>query len=250
MDEGKNYKACAEGLTSTAWRFTVLYPSYSGGGSTGGSGSDDKDDSDEVVKPDTPTVITPVSVSATEKLKAVTTVSSTKTTQTLSWNAVTGADGYKIYGSKCGEKYKLLKTVKTGSNLSFKNTKLTAGTYYKYYIEAYQNVDGKQVTINKTIPSHVVTAGSSKANPAKVTVKSTKVSISVAGKKSLQAKAVYENGKTAASGHLSTIRYKTSNSKVATVSSKGVVTAKKKGTCYVYCYAMNGIYKRVKITVK
>ena len=46
------------------------------------------------------------------------------------------------------------------------------------------------------------------------------------------------------------IRYETSNSKVATVNSKGVITAKGKGTCYIYVYAQNGVYKRIKVTVK
>lgn len=32
--------------------------------------------------------------------------------------------------------------------------------------------------------------------------------------------------------------------------SKGVVKAKKKGTCYIYAYAQNGVYKKIKITVK
>ena len=45
------------------------------------------------------------------------------------------------------------------------------------------------------------------------------------------------------------VRYESSNKKIATVSSKGVVKAKKKGNCYVYAYAQNGIYKRVKIVV-
>jgi hypothetical protein len=250
--DGDNYNAATD-LTDASWKFTISSPSASGG-STGGTvddkDEDNKDDSEDTGVEETPTVTSPVVVGTTEKLKSAATVTSTKTTQTLSWNAITGADGYMIYGAKCGSKYKLLKTVKAGSDLSFKNTKLKAGTYYKYYVVAYQVIDGEKVTINKSIASHVVTAGGSKANPAKVKVNSTNISVSVAGKKTIKAKAVYENGKTATSGHASTIRYRTSNSKIATVSSKGVVTAKKKGTCYVYCYAINGTYKRVKITVK
>ena len=38
--------------------------------------------------------------------------------------------------------------------------------------------------------------------------------------------------------------------KVATVSKDGKITAKKKGTCYVYVYAVNGCSKKVKVTVK
>ena len=37
---------------------------------------------------------------------------------------------------------------------------------------------------------------------------------------------------------------------VAAVSSKGVITAKAAGICYVYAYAQNGVFKTIKVTVK
>lgn len=46
------------------------------------------------------------------------------------------------------------------------------------------------------------------------------------------------------------ICYESSNTKVATVSKKGVIKAKAKGSCTVYVYAQNGTYKAVKVTVK
>ena len=46
------------------------------------------------------------------------------------------------------------------------------------------------------------------------------------------------------------IRYESTNKKIATVSKKGVIKAKKKGTCYVYVYAQNGVFKAVKVVVK
>ena len=45
-------------------------------------------------------------------------------------------------------------------------------------------------------------------------------------------------------------RYESTNTKIATVSGKGVIKGKKKGTCYVYVYAQNGVFKKVKVTVK
>ena len=44
--------------------------------------------------------------------------------------------------------------------------------------------------------------------------------------------------------------YKTGNKKVATVNSKGVIKAKKKGTCTIYVYAQNGVYAKVTVKVK
>lgn len=46
------------------------------------------------------------------------------------------------------------------------------------------------------------------------------------------------------------LKYETRNAAVATVSGKGVVTAKARGTCYVYAYAQNGVFKTIKVTVK
>ena len=44
--------------------------------------------------------------------------------------------------------------------------------------------------------------------------------------------------------------YESSNPKVAKVNKNGKVTAVAKGSCYVYIYAQNGIYTRVKVNVK
>ncbi|MBO4999058.1 MAG: Ig-like domain-containing protein, partial [Lachnospira sp.] len=46
------------------------------------------------------------------------------------------------------------------------------------------------------------------------------------------------------------IKYESSNTKIASVNGKGVVKAKKKGSCDIYVYAQNGVYKKIKITVK
>ena len=50
--------------------------------------------------------------------------------------------------------------------------------------------------------------------------------------------------------HAPTLRYMTSNKKVATVNSSGKITAKGKGTCTVYVFAHNGVSKQIKVTVK
>lgn len=49
----------------------------------------------------------------------------------------------------------------------------------------------------------------------------------------------------------SVLRYESSNTEVVKVSSKGKITAKSKGSCYVYVYvyAQNGAYKRIIVTV-
>ncbi|MCR5792107.1 MAG: Ig-like domain-containing protein [Lachnospiraceae bacterium] len=56
-----------------------------------------------------------------------------------------------------------------------------------------------------------------------------------------------KNGKTKTFRRVS---FESTNNKVAKVSRSGKITAKKKGSCYVYVYAQNGAYKKVKVIVK
>ena len=64
----------------------------------------------------------------------------------LSWKKVSGASGYEIrrstsyYGS-----YEKIKTISSGSTLSYTNSKLSSGRYYYYKIRAYRTVSGEKV---------------------------------------------------------------------------------------------------------
>ena len=44
--------------------------------------------------------------------------------------------------------------------------------------------------------------------------------------------------------------YESSNTKVVTVTPDGLIRATGKGTCTIWVYAQNGVYKALKITVK
>jgi uncharacterized protein YjdB len=50
--------------------------------------------------------------------------------------------------------------------------------------------------------------------------------------------------------HTAKVRYYSSNTNVATVSSKGLVKAVAKGKCTIWALAHNGTRTRVKVTVK
>lgn len=177
---------------------------------------------------------------------------STRTTNVLKWTKQTGADGYVIYGNLCnskGKTYKLVKqvTIKDNTTTSWIDTKLASGTYYKYYIKAYKLVDGMKVWIAKSKVVHSTTTGGKYGNAKSVKVNKTSVSLAVGKTFSIKAEQVLKDKPIA--GHQN-IKYESGNSKVASVTSKGVIKAKKKGTCYIYVYAQNGMYKRIKVTVK
>lgn len=99
---------------------------------------------------------------------------------------------------------------------------------------------------------HIATKGGKYCNYKSVTTKAkkNKVTLKKKGKTfKLGAKAVKESSKLKANAHRK-IRYESSDKKIATVDSTGKIKAVKKGTCYVYAYAQNGIYKKIKVTVK
>ncbi|MCR5338763.1 MAG: Ig-like domain-containing protein [Lachnospiraceae bacterium] len=50
--------------------------------------------------------------------------------------------------------------------------------------------------------------------------------------------------------HIAVLRFESDNTKVATVDKKGNVKGIAKGKATVYVYSQNGIYKKLKVTVK
>ncbi len=73
------------------------------------------------------------------KVSAVTSTSAVK----LTWNKVTGAHGYAIFQYNTEtKKWEKIKTVTSGSVVSYKVKNLKAGTKYKFRIKAYTKDDG------------------------------------------------------------------------------------------------------------
>lgn len=178
----------------------------------------------------------------------------TKTSVTLKWTKVKGATGYIIYGNLCGKgnKYEKLKTVKGGSKVSVTLKKLKKGKYYKFLAVAVQEYQGTQkaITTSKTI--HIATQGGKAGNykAVKLTnVKNNKLTLKTGKSFTVKTKSVVQDEKLKVSKHRS-LRYETTNSKIAKVSSKGKITAKKKGNCYIYVYDQCGNYSRIKVTVQ
>ena len=112
---------------------------------------------------------------------------------------------------------------------------------------AYKLIDGQKVTIAASKTIHAVTDGGKYGNAKSVKVNKTKVSIKKGKSYTIKASEVKKSKKLQKHRSLS---YESSNTKIATVSKKGVIKAKAKGSCTIYVYAQNGMYKTVKVTVK
>lgn len=173
----------------------------------------------------------------------------TKNSIRLRWNKVKGADGYLIYGNKCNikNKYLPITTINNPARTTYTLKKLETGTYYKYIVKAYKLVKGKKqdIAVSKTI--HATTNGGKYGNAKAVKVNKSKVTLKKNKKFTLKASEVKKD-KTIDIHRR--IAFESSNEKIATVSKKGVITAKKTGTCYIYAYAQNGTYQKIKVTVQ
>lgn len=159
---------------------------------------------------------------------------------TLNWSKIKGATGYIIYDSK-------FEKVKDTKSNSYTVSKLKKGTFYNYTVVAYKTVKGNKTILAVSKQIYETTTGGSYGNTKSVKVNKTSVSLKAKKTYTLKASEVKKDKKLKKYRALS---YETSNAKIATVNSKGKITAKKKGSCYIYVYAQNGISVKVKVTVK
>ena len=186
-------------------------------------------------------------------------VKQTKTSITLEWSRLDGADGYFIYGNLCNTaaksyKYKKLADISNGSTRTWIQKSLKKGTFYKYIVKAYKIVDGKKVVTDTSASIHVITQGGKYGIARSVSV--TKI-----GNKKNASKITLKKGKTAQIvakeikkdkkiRHHRNLCYESSNTAVATVTPEGLIQAVGKGTCTIWVYAQNGVYVALTVTVK
>ena len=165
----------------------------------------------------------------------------------LSWKKVKGADGYIIYGGKCGKKMKYITTIKKTSAASYTAKKLKKGKYYKYVVVAYKTTasGGKVITTSKSV--HAATTGGKVGNPTSIKVKKTKVSLKRG--KTANIKASFKKKKKV-NTHIAKFRYESLDESIATVSKSGKIKAVSKGKTKILVYTQNGLYKNVSVTVK
>ena len=167
----------------------------------------------------------------------------------LSWNKIPSADGYRIYGGECGAAMKLIKTVSADTQ-SWNHSGLKAGKAYRYCVKAYRIVNGTETVTKTSNTVHSITASSKFTNAKSVTVSETSVALQVGESKNLGAKVVAADANRTLLTHTAELVYKSSSSKVATVSKDGTVTAVGKGTCRIYVTAGSGASATVTVTVK
>ena len=169
----------------------------------------------------------------------------------LSWKNVAGATGYKVYGGPVGGKVKLLGTVDKDT-LEFVNKKAD-DRVWKYYVKAIKTENGKNTLISKTPVILMAGAGNEEyTNAVKVQIKQGEsLSLTIGEKKKLKVKTTLadKTKKLFSAKSIKSVRYISTDTKVAKVSKSGKITAVGKGTCYIYCISENGLTDRIKLSV-
>ena len=180
----------------------------------------------------------------------------------IGWNKIKGADGYDIFFARCNHSHKdtacrKVKNIKGNKIFKWKKSGLKNGKAYKAYLRAYIKKDGKKKYVSKSPVMHAYTGNGTKkyTNAKSVSIKNIKKGkLTLKNGKTFRIKArvnkVNKKKKLMPKSHAPTLRYMTSDKKIAIVTKKGKIIAKGKGKCYVYAYAHNGVYKKLKVAVK
>ncbi len=201
----------------------------------------------------TPTPVTKVKTALVAKG-----IASGKKSIKFTWTKVNNASGYDIFLSRCsykGKTYKprKVKTIKGNKTVTWTKKGLAKNTSYKAYVRAYKIKDGKKTYIKRSPMIHMCTGNSRKSltNPKSISINKTKVTLKKGKTATVKAKVTKVNaGLKLPDDHAVRVRYLSADKKIATVSKSGKIKAKKKGVCYVYVYAQNGLWKTCKVTVK
>ena len=180
----------------------------------------------------------------------------------VKWSRVRNASGYEIYISQCGAqntRQNLAGTVKGNNKSSFAVAKmngksLNSSGVYEVMIKAYRFLpDGKKVYVAKSLVLHVAGNTNKKYTNVKKVKPSVRTLTLKKGKsKKLKVKltAQSKKKKLLVVKHTKSLRYLTTNKKVAVVDSKGRVKAAGKGSCVIYVIALNGVSGKIKVKVK
>ena len=180
-----------------------------------------------------------------------------KTAVNISWNRVAGADRYVIYFSRCNYKGKTytMKRLKTVDGTTLKLTKkgLAKNTAYRFYVVAQKKSGSSYETLAKSKAAHFLTGNvrGGYTNPKSLKLKKSAYTLKKGKSVTIKGTVTKVNkSKKLTTNHAAKLRFVSNNPAVASVNSKGKVTAKSTGTAVIYVQTINGIWKTCKVTVK
>lgn len=179
------------------------------------------------------------------KPSSITLIKKTKNSAQLKWSRVKGAVGYEVYRKNGSGSYKKYKTINGEKNVTLINKGLSKSGIYYYKVRAFVNgYDGKVYSAFSAVKSLKMSKSIS-SDELKISASKLKIKV----KKSKTIKIVYPKGRS--KSEIKSVKYKSDKNSVAKVSSKGKITAIKKGTTYITVTVKlkNGQTKKLKAKV-
>ena len=175
----------------------------------------------------------------------------------VEWKAVKGADRYIIYGNRCGKGRPLIRQIESEETFAKfyeltddegDMTRIAKGKYYKFMVVA---LDDEDTVISASTIIHAATKGGKVGNnkAVKTDVSDDTLYIDQGDEEHIWAKAVPVSKKLKVKNHRG-IAYESSDSSYVSVGSDGYIEANREGTAYIYVYAQNGIFAKIKVVVE
>jgi hypothetical protein len=170
----------------------------------------------------------------------------------VKWSKVPEADGYVVYRAS-GTSFTKVTTIRRATRLSWVDRGLAQRTTRTYKVRSFADVDGRRVLSRFSYPVSAKTyaKGDRAVNAGGLNVRKT-IWAGVLGDAKIRAKmtpARYGNNRHKAP-YSKRLRYLVADTSIASVSGKGVITAKKVGSTKVRVLTHNGYRKTVTVHVR
>ncbi len=177
----------------------------------------------------------------------------------VAWNKLPSADGYDIYAASCDDDFKGI-TASVGKNKAsvtirkINGRKINGKKTYKVKVKAYRLLpNGKKQYIGTSADMHA-TGNMNKTitNAKSISLKKKTFSLKKGKTAKIHATIIKADRKKKllSKTHGAKLSYVSTDETIATVTATGKIKAKKRGKCIIYVHALNGISKKIKVTVK
>ncbi|MCM1500926.1 MAG: Ig-like domain-containing protein [Clostridium sp.] len=183
----------------------------------------------------------------------------TENSLTVSWNKLSGAAGYDIYAALCSGDFKgitasVSKNRKSMAIHKINGRKIRRKKVYKVKVKAYRLLpNGKKQYIAASAVLHIAGSQNKKlTNARNIKLQKKSYHLKKGNSAQIRAKIIKSDRKKKllSKGHGAKISYTSSDEKIAAVTKTGKLKAKKCGSCVIYVRALNGISKKIKVSVK
>lgn len=175
----------------------------------------------------------------------------------FTWGKVKDAEYYNVYVAYYGDPFEKTEpvTVEDATKFSTKKIggkKIDQTKNLKFKVVAMKTEDGKPVMLGESLTLYIAGAKNAEyTNVALIKLSKTKKTLTLGKTFKIKADVKLEDEKKKMlASSAADLRYESTDTSVAKVSSSGKITAVGKGTCYIRVHSLNGVTAKIKVTVE